>query len=166
MGSLLTSKPAPLYGFAENRMDVFWKAPDGSLMDTWWNGSAWVDKATDDTMRELNDAARGDFLADIAWVGANAIAIYPDDTLRWQYGAGGQVNSSPAVGSDGTISGTPEAPVSAASYEVTATKAGYGAAPPQTVTVPPGNRDLLLQLRRPLVELVSLSFTPTTVPSR
>jgi hypothetical protein len=23
-------------------MDVFWKAPNGSLMDTWWNGSAWT----------------------------------------------------------------------------------------------------------------------------
>ena len=42
MSKLLISVPAPLYGFANNRMDVFWKAPDGSLMDTWWNGSAWV----------------------------------------------------------------------------------------------------------------------------
>ncbi len=43
MSKLLISVPAPLYGFANNRMDVFWKASDGSLMDTWWNGSAWVE---------------------------------------------------------------------------------------------------------------------------
>jgi hypothetical protein len=38
----LASAPAPLDGFAPGRMDVFWKADDGSLMDTVWTGSAWV----------------------------------------------------------------------------------------------------------------------------
>ena len=39
----LNSIPAPLYGFAEGRMDVFWQATDGSLWDTWWNGAEWAD---------------------------------------------------------------------------------------------------------------------------
>jgi hypothetical protein len=38
----MASAPAPLYGFAPDRMDAFWMAPNGALMDTWWNGSAWV----------------------------------------------------------------------------------------------------------------------------
>jgi hypothetical protein len=42
MSELLGSAPRPLYGFAANRMDVFWKAPTGALMDTWWTGSAWT----------------------------------------------------------------------------------------------------------------------------
>jgi hypothetical protein len=25
-------------------MDVFWKATDGSLMDTVWDGSSWIDR--------------------------------------------------------------------------------------------------------------------------
>jgi hypothetical protein len=37
-----SSQPKPLYGFAPNRMDVFWSAANSALMDTWWNGSAWV----------------------------------------------------------------------------------------------------------------------------
>ena len=40
-GELLASRAAPLYGFAAGRMDVFWKATDGSLMDTWWDGKQW-----------------------------------------------------------------------------------------------------------------------------
>jgi hypothetical protein len=23
-------------------MDVFWKSPDGALMDTWWTGGGWL----------------------------------------------------------------------------------------------------------------------------
>ena len=34
-------RPEPLYGFAPNRMDVFWKDPNGLLRDTWWTGSQW-----------------------------------------------------------------------------------------------------------------------------
>ena len=38
------SEPRPLYGFAANRMDVFWNAADGSLMDTVWAGSHWIER--------------------------------------------------------------------------------------------------------------------------
>jgi hypothetical protein len=38
---LIDTTPAPLYGSAAQRMDVFWKAKDGSLMDSWWDGHQW-----------------------------------------------------------------------------------------------------------------------------
>ena len=44
MSELAGSEPGPLSGFAANRMDVFWKADDGSLMDTVWAGSSWIDR--------------------------------------------------------------------------------------------------------------------------
>ena len=44
MSELVGSEPRPLSGFAANRMDVFWKADDGSLMDTVWAGSSWIDR--------------------------------------------------------------------------------------------------------------------------
>jgi hypothetical protein len=44
VSELVGSKPGPLSGFAANRMDVFWRAADGALMDTVWTGSAWVDR--------------------------------------------------------------------------------------------------------------------------
>ena len=34
MNELVRSEPGPLYGFATNRIDVFWNAADGSLMVT------------------------------------------------------------------------------------------------------------------------------------
>jgi hypothetical protein len=37
----LSTEPAALYGFAQGRMDVFYRAKDGYLWDTWWNGSSW-----------------------------------------------------------------------------------------------------------------------------
>src|SRR5271165_2117004 len=33
--------PAPLYGFAPGRMDVFRGGANGSLVDSWWTGSQW-----------------------------------------------------------------------------------------------------------------------------
>jgi len=41
-GEKLDRAPAPLVKFREERFDVFWKAADGSLMDTWLNGKTWV----------------------------------------------------------------------------------------------------------------------------
>jgi hypothetical protein len=43
MSEAVRSEPRPLDGFAANRMDVFWNATDGSLMDTVWDGSFWSD---------------------------------------------------------------------------------------------------------------------------
>jgi len=43
MSEPVRSEPRPLDGFAANRMDVFWNAADGSLMDTVWDGSFWSD---------------------------------------------------------------------------------------------------------------------------
>jgi hypothetical protein len=38
---LIHTTPAPLYGVAAQRLDVFWQAKDGSLMDSWWDGHQW-----------------------------------------------------------------------------------------------------------------------------
>jgi hypothetical protein len=38
----MASAPAPLSGFQPNRVDVFWRSEDGSVMDTWWNGREWA----------------------------------------------------------------------------------------------------------------------------
>jgi hypothetical protein len=40
----VASAPAPVYGINPGRTDVFWQAADGSLTDTVWPGSSWVDR--------------------------------------------------------------------------------------------------------------------------
>ncbi len=75
MSKLLISVPAPLYGFASNRMDVFWKASDGSLMDTWWNGSAWVES-------QLSAQPMGSAPAPLHGFANNRMDVL-NKTLRW-----------------------------------------------------------------------------------
>jgi hypothetical protein len=72
-----------------------------------WDGSQWTDQGEyDSQIRDVNDNAHGDFLADVSWSTSDtAVCIYADDqagTIDW---AEGTPNGGWVVQTDVTVSG-------------------------------------------------------------